>query len=99
MWRVLVVLMISSALWADEPHPVLALGSAAPNFELPGVDGKVHTLSEYSASPILVVVFTCNHCPIAQMYERRIGQLAADYKNRGVAVVAIQPNDPESHPH
>ena len=96
MWRVLVFLMISSCLWADEAHPVLPLGSTAPNFELPGVDGKVHTLSEYSASPILVVVFTCNHCPIAQMYERRIGQLAADYKNRGVAVVAIQPNDPKA---
>jgi len=40
------------------------------------------------------VVFTCNHCPIAQMYETRIAQLAADYKDRGVAVVAIQPNDP-----
>jgi len=88
--------MVSSCLWADEAHPVLALGSAAPNFELPGVDGKVHTLSEYSASSILVVVFTCNHCPIAQMYERRIGQLAADYKSRGVSVVAIQPNDPKA---
>lgn len=96
MWKVLVFLMISLCLWADESHPVLAPGSTAPNFELPGVDGKVHTLSEYSASPILVVVFTCNHCPIAQMYERRIGQLAADYQDRGVAVVAIQPNDPKA---
>ena len=42
------------------------------------------------------MVFTCNHCPIAQMYERRIGQLAADYNDRGVAVVAIQPNDPKA---
>lgn len=69
---------------------------AAPDFELPGVDGKTHKLSDYAASPILVVVFTCNHCPIAQMYEERIGGLAADYKDRGVAVVAIQPNDPKA---
>jgi thiol-disulfide isomerase/thioredoxin len=45
---------------------------------------------------VLVVVFTCNHCPIAQMYEQRIQQLAADYRSKGVAVVAIQPNDPKA---
>jgi len=94
MWRVLPVLVLTLAAWAQEPHPILALGSPAPNFELPGVDGSIHKLADYSSSPVLVVVFTCNHCPIAQMYERRIGQLADDYKTRGVAVVAIQPNDP-----
>ncbi len=80
--------------WAEQPHPILALGSPAPNFELPGVDGAIHKLADYSSSPVLVVVFICNHCPIAQMYERRVADLAADYKDRGVAVVAIQPNDP-----
>src|SRR6202161_4887702 len=75
-------------------HPILALGSQAPDFSLPGVDGKTHSLADYASSPILVVVFTCNHCPIAQMYERRIQQLEMDYRDRGVAVVAIQPNDP-----
>ena len=77
-------------------HPVLAPGSAAPGFTLPGVDGKIHSLSDYAASPVLVVVFTCNHCPIAQVYEQRITQLVADYRGRGVAVVAIQPNAPEA---
>ena len=96
MWRVVLLLLASLTAWGQEAHPILALGSPAPNFELPGVDGKTHKLSDYSASPILVVVFTCNHCPIAQMYEQRIGQLAADYKDRGVAVVAIQPNDPKA---
>ena len=76
--------------------PILALGSPAPDFALPGVDGQIHKLSDYASSPILVVVFTCNHCPIAQMYEQRIQQLATDYKNKGVAVVAIQPNDPQA---
>ena len=79
---------------AQEPHPTLALGSPAPDFALPGVDGSIHRLSEYASSPILVLVFTCNHCPIAQMYEQRIQRLATDYKSRGVSVVAIQPNDP-----
>src|SRR5260370_13063114 len=96
MCRVLILLMLALTASAQEPHPILALGSPAPNFELPGVDGAIHKLADYSSSPVLVVVFTCNHCPIAQMYERRIAQLAADYKERGVAVVAIQPNDPKA---
>jgi len=96
MRRVLVLCVLAAAAWAQEAHPILAIGSPAPNFELPGIDGKVHKLADYAASPILVVVFTCNHCPIAQMYEQRIAQLAADYKDRGVAVVAIQPNDPKA---
>jgi len=96
MWRFLIFLMLALTASGQEAHPVLALGSPAPNFELPGVDGAIHKLVDYSSSPILVVVFTCNHCPIAQMYERRITQLASDYKDRGVAVVAIQPNDPKA---
>lgn len=90
------VLILSLAALAQQAHPILAIGSPAPNFELPGIDGAIHKLSDYSASPVLVVVFTCNHCPIAQMYERRIAQLAADYKDRGVSVVAIEPNDPKA---
>ncbi len=77
-------------------HPILALGSQAPDFLLPGVDGKTHKLADYSSSPVLVVVFMCNHCPIAQMYEQRVQALTDDYRDRGVAVVAIQPNDPKA---
>src|SRR5713226_6853518 len=96
MSRFLIFLMLALTASGQEAHPVLALGSPAPNFELPGVDGAIHKLVDYSSSPILVVVFTCNHCPIAQMYERRIQQLALDYREKGVAVVAIQPNDPKA---
>ncbi len=71
------IAMISLAAWAQQAHPILATGSSAPNFELPGIDGAIHKLSDYSASRVLVVIFTCNHCPIAQMYERRIAQLTA----------------------
>jgi peroxiredoxin len=95
-WRLGAVLMLSLTAWAQQAHPILAIGSPAPNFALPGVDGAIHKLSDYSASPVLVVIFTCNHCPIAQMYERRIAQLAADYKDRGVSVAAIEPNDPNA---
>ena len=90
------MLLLSLASLAQGSHPILAIGSSAPNFELPGIDGAMHKLSDYSASPVLVVIFTCNHCPIAQMYERRIAKLAADYKDRGVTVVAIEPNDPKA---
>ena len=97
MWKLVVVLLMTfGAASAQQLHPILALGSPAPVFALPGVDGQTHKLSDYASSPILVVVFTCNHCPIAQMYERRIQQLANDYKSKGVAVVAIQPNDPQA---
>jgi len=88
--------LLGAGGFAETNHPILAIGAAAPDFSLPGVDGKTHSLAEYAASPILVVVFTCNHCPIAQMYERRIEELQSDYSDRGVAVVAIQPNDPKA---
>src|SRR3984957_8558977 len=95
MWKIFFVLLASLAASAED-HPILPLCSGAPNFVLPGVDGETHQLSDYASSPVLVVAFMCNHCPIAQMYERRIQQLAADYKSKGVAVVAIEPNDPKA---
>lgn len=76
--------------------PILKIGSPAPDFNLPGTDGKNHSLAEYASSKLLLIVFTCDHCPVAQMYERRIKQLVADYRDRGVAVVAINPNDPKA---
>ena len=75
MWKIAFVLAMSLAVLAQEAHRTLPLGSSAPDFALPGVDGKLHKLSDYASSPILVVVFTCNHCPIAQMYEKRIQKL------------------------
>src|SRR5712691_5568107 len=94
MFRLFAFFILALTVSAQQTHPILALGCPAPNFKLTEVDGAIHKLADYSSSPILVVVFTCNHCPIAQMYERRIAQLADDYKDRGVDVVAIQPNDP-----
>ena len=77
-------------------HPILAMGANAPGFNLPGVDGKTYSLASFRQSPILVLVFTCNHCPTAQAYEDRVKKLATDYSSRGVAVVGIMPNDPKA---
>ncbi len=96
MWRLIFPLLLASSAWSQTSHTTLAAGSPAPDFSLPGVDGKTHRLADYADSPVLVVVFTCNHCPIAQMYEQRIQQLETEYHDRGVAVVAIQPNDPKA---
>lgn len=91
----ILVLMIVPA-WGAEEIKTLAIGAGAPDFALPGVDGKVHKLSDYDQAKVLVIVFTCNHCPTAQAYEGRIKKLAADFKDKGVALVAISPNDPEA---
>jgi peroxiredoxin len=77
-------------------HPILAIGSPAPDFALPGVDGKIHKLADYSSAKILAVVFECNHCPVSQLYESRIEKLYREYKNKSVAFVAINPNNPKS---
>src|ERR1035441_5378453 len=70
-------------------HPTLALGSAAPVFSLPGIDGKTHTLAEYKAAKVLVIVFTCDHCPTAQLYESRLKKLVEDYQGKSVQFVMI----------
>ena len=73
--------------------PVLKIGAKAPDFTLPNpVDGKTYSLKDFDSAKVLVVVFTCNHCPTAEMYEGRIKKIAADYRDKGVALVAIQPN-------
>jgi cytochrome oxidase Cu insertion factor (SCO1/SenC/PrrC family) len=61
--------------------PTLAVGAAAPDFDLPGVDGRRYSLKDFASAKILVVVFTCNHCPTAQAYEERIQKLD-DYARR-----------------
>jgi thiol-disulfide isomerase/thioredoxin len=74
--------------------PTLAIGAKAPDFDLPGVDGKRYTLASFAKAKVLVLVFTANHCPTAQAYEERIEKLHADFSGRGVQVVLVSPNDP-----
>ncbi|MFT7031906.1 MAG: peroxiredoxin [Cyclobacteriaceae bacterium] len=91
--------VIEAAFFTPNPQAVpeqeiktLTIGSKAPDFNLPGVDGKFHSLSEYDNSDVLVVIFTCNHCPTAQAYEDRMISVTKDYKDKSVQVVAISPN-------
>ena len=92
----IVLLFFAPAVSRSAQHNVetLEIGSQAPDFNLPGVDGRNYQLLDFAEAKILVVVFTCNHCPTAQAYEDRIIKMTSDYKNKGVAVVAIMPNDP-----
>ena len=87
---------ITTSLSAAPEVKTLEIGAKAPGFALPGVDGKVHRLAEYDKAKVLVIVFTCNHCPTAQAYEERIKKLVIDFKDKGVALVAISPNDPKA---
>ncbi|HAB19365.1 MAG TPA: redoxin domain-containing protein [Verrucomicrobiota bacterium] len=93
------VLVSASCAWigwsADVQYPPLKLGSAAVDFALPGVDGRTYGLKDFAGSKVLVLVFTCNHCPTAQAYEERLKELVKDYAGRGVAIVAISPNSPQ----
>jgi peroxiredoxin len=70
-------------------NKVVNIGDAAPDWaDLPGVDDKTHSLADYHDAKVVVVVFTCNHCPVAKMYEERLMELAGKYEPK-VQVVAI----------
>jgi thiol-disulfide isomerase/thioredoxin len=98
IFALLLLFTLSVAAYAVDDADVITLkpGAKAPAFDLPGVDGRNWKLSDFDSSKILVVIFTCNHCPTAQYYEERIKKLVADYKDKGVGFVAISPNDPDS---
>lgn len=76
----------------------LDIGQPAPDFDLPGVDGRRYGLASFKDAKVLVVAFTCNHCPYVVNSEPRILQFHADYAPRGVALVAINSNETENHP-
>jgi len=75
---------------------VLQLGDTAPDFKLLGIDGKTHTLAEYRAAKLLMVVFLSNHCPYSHAAETRLIPMAKEFKAQGLEVVAINPNSPDS---
>ncbi|HSJ04134.1 MAG TPA: redoxin domain-containing protein [Verrucomicrobium sp.] len=74
----------------------LAIGAAAPDFSLPGIDDKKHTLADYRDAKVLMVAFISNHCPDSQAAEGRIKKLVAELKGQSFALVAINPNNPAS---
>ena len=76
----------------------IPVGTPAPPFTLPATDGETYSLDDFADAKALVVVFTCNHCPVAIAYEDRLVALQRDYADRGVRLVAINPNDATTHP-
>lgn len=73
----------------------LKLGDTAPDFRLLGIDGKMHTLADYKAATVLMVVFLSNHCPYSHAAETRLIPLAKEFAAKGLSVVAINPNSPD----
>jgi peroxiredoxin len=76
----------------------LEIGASAPDFDLPGVDGNNYSLSSFADARIVVVVFSCNHCPYVVGSEDRMNQFYADYAPKGVAMIAINSNETDGHP-
>lgn len=83
-------------LAGQEIPKVLAIGSSAPDFSLPGTDGKTYSLATFKDAKALCVIFTCNHCPDSVAAAARTEQIYQDYKDKGVALVAVNGNNPGS---
>lgn len=76
--------------------PTLEIGQKAPDFRLLGIDGKYYSLKDFDQARVLVIIFMANHCPTSQAYEDRVIKLVNDYRDKGVAVVAISSNNPQA---
>lgn len=73
-------------------------GTLLPTFNLKGTDGLLHLSSNFKDSDVLVVIFTCNHCPYARAYIQRIARLVDEFEAQPVQIVAINSNDPTNYP-
>ena len=90
MTAAMVALLVAGGCYAAE----LAIGDAAPDWSgIVGTDDKEHSLSDYEDAKLIVLVFTCNHCPVAKAYEDRLVELQKDYKSKGVQVIALNVNN------
>jgi peroxiredoxin len=77
---------------------MLALGTVAPDFQLPNIDGKHVALAGFKAAPALVVMFICNHCPYVKHLRAALSDFGRECAAKGVAVVAISSNDAANYP-
>lgn len=82
----------------ETPSTMLALGTQAPSFRLPDPRGTSVSSEDFKGAPALLVAFICNHCPYVLHIRSRFAQLANEYQQRGVAIVAINSNDAENYP-
>ncbi len=76
----------------------LKIGFPMPDFRLKGTDGKYYMASAFSDKKILVVIFSCNHCPYVQAYEERMKEIQEEFGSKGVQVIAINSNDESGYP-
>ena len=74
------------------------IGRYAPDFRLPGVDGRQHGLADFADKKVVILAFTCNHCPAAIGAQDRIISLQREYGPKGVQVIAINSNEEIGHP-
>lgn len=87
------VLTMAALLARGAQAAKLSIGDAGPEFVgLTGTDDKPHSLGDYKDAKAVVVVFTCNRCPVAKAYQDRVIAVEKDYKEKGVQVVAICSN-------
>lgn len=77
---------------------MLPIGTSAPDFDLPGCDGKTYRRDDFSAAPALLVIFICNHCPYVVHVREKLVEIINEYRAKGVAVVAVNSNDAEAYP-
>jgi len=80
------------------PSTMVPLGTEAPPFRLPNVDGRMVSIEDFKDAPALLVVFMCNHCPYVKHILPHLVGLAKEYQQRGVAIVGINSNDVSSYP-
>lgn len=76
----------------------LTIGTSAPDFDLPAIDGERYTLSRFAEAPYLAVIFSCNHCPYVRAWEDRLIAIQREYAGKGLRLVAINANDPVKYP-
>jgi len=92
LFSVLLMVCIGFAVQAQ-----YSVGDKATDFNLKGVDGKMHSLADFPDAKGTIVVFTCNHCPYAVMYEDRLIELQKEFGPKGYNIIAINPNDPAAN--
>lgn len=80
------------------PSTMLPLGTPAPDFSLPDVDGSTKALADFQGAKGLLVVFMCNHCPFVIHLADQLAAFAKEYQEKGLAVVGISSNDVENYP-
>jgi peroxiredoxin len=88
--------LLTGISMAAEVPPVLAIGAGMPSFSLPGIDGKTHTEKDFAEAKVLCVIFTCNHCPDSVAAAARTEEIHREYKGKGVAIIAVNSNNPAS---